>query len=312
MESQVPRIVIASDRSNSGKTLISSGIMKALSKRMKVRGFKVGPDFIDPGYHKIATGSPSFNLDLFMMGSDNVIKTLLKYSPGYDISVIEGVMGLYDGIGIEFSTYKLSELTKTPIVLVMDCSNVSTTVGAIIEGLKKYRNARVEGVIFNKVGSSKHFEYCKEATTIPVLGFIPWDKSIQIPSRHLGLYTVEGYREAERVINNAAKLIEENVDLDKLIEIANSTEQIELNNNHKDLNETANENKKVAAIAYDQAFSFYYTENLDRISEKYKIEFFSPINNEKIDEAEFIYIGGGYPELFMKELEASTTTIKWI
>ncbi|TRM81011.1 cobyrinic acid a,c-diamide synthase, partial [Sulfolobus sp. A20-N-F6] len=192
------RILIASDRSNSGKTLIASGIMRALSKKMKVRGFKAGPDFIDPGYHKIATGYPSINLDLWMMGEENVKKSLSKYMKGFDVGVIEGVMGLYDGIETSFSTYELAKVTKTPIILVINCSNISSTVGAIVKGLKLYRkDVDVKGVIFNKIGSQTHYNYCKRAIEddVEVLGYIPYDKSLEVKSRHLGLLTIEDNKE---------------------------------------------------------------------------------------------------------------------
>ncbi|QIW23237.1 cobyrinate a,c-diamide synthase [Sulfolobus sp. S-194] len=306
-----PRIIISSDRSNSGKTIISSALMRVLSRKMKVRGFKAGPDFIDPKYHTLATGVSSINLDLWLMGIDGVKKSLLRYGKGYDIGIIEGVMGLYDGIDVNYSTYELSEVTKTPIILVVNCNNVSSTIGAIVKGLKDYRNARISGVIFNQIGSETHYNYCKNSVKeIQVLGYIKYDRNFSIPSRHLGLFTTEDFKEAENILQSVSKAIEEAVDIDKIIEIANSAEELQEVDeitHDKGLN-----NKDIAAIAYDSAFSFYYSENIDLLRNKYQVEFFSPLLNEKIDNPALIYIGGGYPELHLNDLEKSNTTIRWI
>ncbi|AWR97176.2 hydrogenobyrinic acid a,c-diamide synthase (glutamine-hydrolyzing) [Acidianus sulfidivorans JP7] len=308
---KVPRILISSDRSNSGKTTITAGLMRALSKKMKVRPFKAGPDFIDPGYHKIATGNPSINLDLYIMGEENVKKSLVKYSKNYDIGIIEGVMGLYDGINLDYSTYQLSKVTKTPIILIINCEDIGSTAGAIAYGLKNFANAKIEGVIFNKISSNTHFEYCKNSVKdIKVLGYIPFSKDLKIPSRHLGLFTIEGYN-PENIISESSKLIEQYVDLDSIIEIANNSEDITISMDEDKENEETS-NKKIAAIAYDSAFSFYYTENIDRIKKSYNVKFFSPLNNETVEDADFIYLGGGYPELYLEDLEKSSKTKNWI
>jgi hydrogenobyrinic acid a,c-diamide synthase (glutamine-hydrolysing) (EC 6.3.5.9)/cobyrinate a,c-diamide synthase (EC 6.3.5.-) len=132
------------------------------------------------------------------MGEDGVKQTLAKYSKGYHLGIIEGVMGLYDGVDTRYSTYELSKITHTPIVLVINCSSLASTAGAIIKGLKEYGNANVKGVIFNQVGSTTHFNYCKRSVPedIEVLGYINFDKQLTIPSRHLGLYTTEGLQQS--------------------------------------------------------------------------------------------------------------------
>lgn len=306
---EFPRIIISSDRSDSGKTLISSAIMKLLSKSLKVRAFKAGPDFIDPKYHKIATSNPSINLDLWIMGKEGVINSLLRYGKGYDIGVIEGVMGLYDGVDIEYSTYHLSEITKTPIILVINCGNVSSTVGAIVRGLKYYNNAKVVGVILNQIGSESHLRYCKNSIKdVDVIGYLKYDKRFNIPSRHLGLYTTEDYKEAEELINNVSEELQKTIDIDKIIDIARLASDL------PELSEMdeKNEDKKVAAIAYDSAFNFYYEENLDILRKKYNLKFFSPLLNETVDDVSLIYIGGGYPELHLTDLERSDKTKSWL
>ena len=283
--------------------------MRALSKTVKVAPFKAGPDFIDPGYHRIATGVHSANLDLWLMGEEEVKRALVRYSKGFDVSVIEGVMGLYDGVGMKYSTYELSEVTKTPIVLLVNCSNISTTAAAIVHGLKTFRNARVRGVIFNMVGSEKHFSYCKEGLEgVKVLGYIPYSKELKVPSRHLGLVTVEDLKEAERVIKTASELVESYVDLDGLKEIAEDAEDLEV----EDEEEHGEAPKGRAAVAYDQAFSFYYRDNLEVLRRYFEVEFFSPLRGKTVEDADFIYIGGGYPELHLKDLESSTRTKDWL
>ena len=283
--------------------------MRALSKTVKVVPFKAGPDFIDPGYHRVATGVHSANLDLWLMGEEEVKRALVRYSKGFDVSVIEGVMGLYDGVGMKYSTYELSEITKTPIVLLVNCSNLSTTAAAIVHGLKTFRNARVEGVIFNMVGSEKHFSYCKEGLEgVKVLGYVPYSKELKVPSRHLGLVTVEDLKEAERVIKTASELVESYVDLDGLKEISEDAEELGVEDEEK-REETP---KGKAAVAYDQAFSFYYRDNLEVLRRYFEVEFFSPLRGETVEDADFIYIGGGYPELHLKDLESSTQTKVWL
>ena len=308
---EFPRIIISSDRSDSGKTLFSSALMRLLSKKLKVRGFKAGPDFIDPKYHKIASGVPSINLDLWMMGEQGVIRSLSKYGKGYDLGIIEGVMGLYDGIDIEYSTYKLSLVTKTPIILLINCSNVSSTVGAIIKGLKEYGNANVKGVVFNQIRSESHYNYCRNSVKdVPVLGYVKFDEKFVIPSRHLGLYTTEDYKEAEETIKRAAESIEKTVDIGKILEIAHTASLLPDEDLERGKNE--NERNKIAAIAYDSAFNFYYEENIDLLRKKYEIRLFSPLMNETVENADLIYIGGGYPELHLPDLEKSHKTIGWI
>lgn len=309
---ELPRIIISSDRSDSGKTLFSSALMRLFSKNLKVRGFKAGPDFIDPKYHKIASGLPSINLDLWLMGEEGVIKSLVKYGKGTDMGIIEGVMGLYDGVETKYSTYQLSLVTKTPIILVINCYNVGSTAGAIIKGLKEYGNVNISGVVFNQIASETHYNYCKKSVvdSIPVLGYIKYDKKFMVPSRHLGLYTTEDYKDADELIKYMAENIENTVDLEKIHQIASSAEPLP---DYVLEHEESNSKKiGVAAVAYDSAFNFYYEENLDFLRRKYDIKTFSPLRNETVNNADLIYIGGGYPELHLQDLERSYLTKNWI
>jgi len=305
---EFPRIIISSDRSNSGKTLITAGLIKALSKKYKIRAYKAGPDFIDPMYLKVASGYPAINLDLWLMGEDGVIKTLSKYAKGFELGVIEGVMGLYDGVGIKYSTYEISQVTKTPILLIINCSNIGSTAAAIVKGLKEYKKANIRGVIFNFIGSDTHLNYCRESIETEVIGYVKYDKKFIIPSRHLGLFTVDDFRQTENIINEIAKEIERNVDLDLLLEIAKESPPIP-----RPEEEETDLKKGKAYIALDSAFNFYYEDNINFLRKKFEVEFFSPLNNDiPKEDAEVIYIGGGYPELHLEELEKATGTKKWI
>jgi cobyrinic acid a,c-diamide synthase len=308
------RLIISSDRSNSGKTLVTAGLMRVLSRKMKVRPFKIGPDFIDIGYHKIATGVPSINLDLWMMSDDGVKRSLIKYSKGFDISIIEGVMGFYDGIDLNYSTYEVAKVTKTPVILVINCKDLSSTAGAIVYGLLNYKKDNlIKGVIFNKIASKSHFEYCSRSLPEGIinLGYIPYLNELNIPSRHLGLITIEDYyQKIETVIQQISEIIQENINIEKLIEISEDAKKLEVDYYDKVKDNKSKKGK--AAIAMDSAFSFYYTENIELLKEHFNLEFFSPLSNEIVKDADFIYLGGGYPELHLNELERAESTKAWI
>jgi len=281
--------------------------MKILSKNSKVRGYKVGPDFIDPKFHELATGYPSINLDYFISG-DMIKDYFLRYGNGFDYGIVEGVMGLYDGLGGDFSTFHISNYLGLPIVLVIDCGYSSTTASAIIHGLKYFGNADIRGVIFNNVASKSHHDDCaiKLPPGVIDLGYIKHDNEINIKSRHLGLYLPDS--STVEKIKRASDLVEEQIDINLLTSIMEDFETME----NKDNTLLDSQDKPKAAIALDDAFSFYYTSNLDLIRQHYRIEFFSPLRNEVVEDAQLIYIGGGYPELFPKYLHDSQKTISWL
>lgn len=299
-------ITIAADRSNSGKTTISLGLMWLLRKYGKVRGFKVGPDFIDPKFHEVATGVPSVNLDYYLMG-DKIREYFLEYSKNMDFGIVEGVMGLYDGMGGKYSTYDVSSHLRIPIIAVIDCSFNSTTSSAIVHGLKNFRNADLRGVIFNNVASPSHYKDCSIDLPEGVknLGYVKHKGDISIKSRHLGLILPD--ESTTDKIKIASEALEENVDIGSLISIMEDIEGYST-----DMQEDGKEEKPLAAIAYDDAFSFYYKLSLDSISRKFNIRYFSPLRNETVEDADFIYIGGGYPELFPETLEKNSRTKEWL
>ncbi|MEG1870646.1 MAG: cobyrinate a,c-diamide synthase [Peptostreptococcaceae bacterium] len=295
-------IIISSNCSGGGKTTFTLGLMKLLkNKGYDVQGYKVGPDYIDSGFHSEITGKQSRNLDLHLMGEDGVKASFSRGSG--DFGIIEGVMGLYDGVGVteKGSTYNISNmLGDVPIVLVLTPKAQVATLAAEINGIKNFKNANIIGVVFNAV-SSKFYELLKSTVElncdVKVLGYIPKDDSIKLESRHLGLVQSVEVNNMIEKIERCAQLIEENIDLTYLIE---KSKEVKLEIEDK----FHLENKKMnIAIAYDEAFRFYYKENLELLEELGKVTYFSPIRDERLPEnIDFLYLGGGYPEVFKEEL----------
>ncbi len=217
----LPRLVVAAPASGHGKTTVATGLMAALRERgLVVSGHKVGPDYIDPGYHALATGRPGRNLDPVLCGEDLIVPLLRHGAAGADIAVIEGVMGLYDGRGLtgEGSTAHVAALTGSPVLLVVDASAQGRSVAALVSGFAAYDPAiRIGGVVLNRVGSDRHEEILRAAlasTGVPVLGALRREDSVAVPSRHLGLVpAAERAAAAERAVRALASLVAHSVDL---------------------------------------------------------------------------------------------------
>ena len=305
------KILIAGTGSGVGKTTISLGIMQALTKRnLKVQPYKVGPDYIDPSYHTFITNRYSRNLDSYMLDDEKIKYIVKNSSKDADISVIEGVMGLYDGYGIDLddctSSYT-SKLLKTPVILVINAKAMASSAAAMVLGYKMLdENVNIAGVITNNVRSESHYLLLKEAiekyTGVEVLGYFPPNKEFSLESRHLGLIPSVEMDSLKTKFNNLADEIEKYIDIDRIIEIAES-EEFDTSFNLQEFIDEHNCKDKTIAIAYDKAFNFYYRENIE-LFEKLgmKIEYFSPINDKEVPVCDYIYIGGGFPEIFAKEL----------
>ena len=298
-------IIISSNCSGGGKTTFTLGLMKALKNRkLDVQGYKVGPDYIDTAFHKEVTKKSSRNLDTFLMGKDGTIKSYLKGSG--NVGIIEGVMGLYDGIGAseKASTYEISKLLgNMPIILILSPSGQSASLCAEINGFKNYRNANIVGVVLNSI-SEKYYNLLKHAIEenceTKVFGYIPKEQKISLSSRHLGLVQSMEILNLEEKLDICGKLIEEYVDLDGII---NEMQEFQINSEINMSNELNNKSLRIG-VALDKAFSFYYKDNLELLEELGEIIYFSPINDKTLPiNIDFIYIGGGYPEVFKKELE---------
>jgi len=308
-------IIISSNCSGGGKTTFTLGLMKALKNRkLDVQGYKVGPDYIDPAFHKEVTKKASRNLDTFLMGEEGVINSYLKGRG--DVGIIEGVMGLYDGIGTseKASTYDVSKLLgNMPIILVLSPKGQSASLCAEINGFKNYRNANIVGVVLNAI-SEKYYNLLKyaieENCNVKVFGYIPKETKISLSSRHLGLVQSMEIINLEEKLDICCKLMEEHIDLDGIV---NEMYKFEVSNEYQIENEVLkysneknnfeNRNFKIG-VALDKAFSFYYKDNLELLEQFGEIIYFSPINDKALPEnLDFLYIGGGYPEVFKEALE---------
>jgi len=298
----IPRIVIAGTHSGCGKTTIASGIMAALTQRgLKVQPFKVGPDFIDPSYHTRICKRISRNLDPFMMGEEGCIDTFTRATEGADIAVIEGVMGLYDGVdgSDTASTAHVARILKAPVILVVDAKGMSRSVHALIDGYRNYDpTISFSGVIINRIGSPRHRSMIEPSLTIPAFGYIPRKEDLAVESRHLGLKMAHESTRMEEF----GKIIEETCDLDALLGAAHQAPPPK-----KPIN-SGKENQKIHAtigVAFDNAFCFYYQDNLDRLQMAgAELVFFSPMTGN-LPDVDAVYLGGGYPELHLAALESS-------
>lgn len=314
-EQNMKSIIISSNSSGGGKTTLTLGIMKALIGRgYDVQGYKVGPDYIDAAFHRKVTGRASRNLDTYLMGEDGV---KASYSRGTgDIGIIEGVMGLYDGKGVtsEYSTASIAKLLKLPILLVITPKAQSLTLCAEIKGIIDFENADIAGVILNNVNES-YFKLLKTIIEknydIKVFGYLPHTEGIELKSRHLGLVQSSEIEDIDVKIEKLGCLLEKYVDLDAVIKIFTSTENFK---ESIDLDRFHLKNIGLrTAVAYDRAFSFYYKENLELLEELGEVVFFSPLKDKSLpDDIDFLYLGGGYPEVFIDELEANESMLQSI
>ncbi|KXG09232.1 Cobyrinate a,c-diamide synthase [Anoxybacillus sp. P3H1B] len=303
------RMVIAGTGSGVGKTTITIGVMAALKKKgYTVQGFKCGPDYIDPTYHAAVTGRPSRNLDSWMGGEDIVKAVCQKGGEGADIAVIEGVMGFFDGkqaTSIEGSTAEISLLTKSPVLLVVDCSGMARSAAAVVRGFQLLdERVHIAGVIANRVGSEGHFRLVKAAIEqecgIPVIGYLQKQDDLHIPERHLGLVPSIERGELDHFFAKLGERIAQTIDLDRLLQLAQAPE---LEVKPSFLSSDAVSSVRIA-VAKDAAFHFYYPENLEML-EAYgaKLMFFSPLAGETVpDDSDGLYIGGGFPEEFAEQL----------
>ena len=310
-------IVISGTRSGVGKTTISTAIMGALDD---VAPFKTGPDYIDPRFHEFITGRNSYNLDIFMCGEENVRELFRKKSKDR-IGVVEGVMGLYDGLGHSLdngSTAHLSRILGLPVILVVDAKGGSTSVAAQVLGYKNLDpQVSIGGVILNNVGSEKLYRMLAEGveqyTGIECVGYFPNNPDINLGSRHLGLKQAEEMEELSATLDKLRSMAREYIDLERIVQIAgeNSFAEKTLAQRNEAEPQSSYRGMKVA-VARDEAFSFYYRYNLELLEERgMEIEYFSPLANEAVPEGtEFIYIGGGYPENFVELLSKNTRTME--
>lgn len=306
-----PRVMFAATRSGSGKTTVTCGVLAALKKQnIKVQAYKCGPDYIDPMFHRTVLGIDTGNLDTFFAGADAIGRILARDTKEADLVVMEGVMGYYDGVGgttTMASSYELSKVTKTPVVLIVDAKGASVTLAAIIRGIMEYKkDSRIVGVILNRVlpmfySRIKHV--IETECGIPVLGYLPEDASFAVPSRHLGLLQPDEMQKQRDWVETVAKAARKTIDIDGILEIAAQAEMLQI---QKATGET--EKSKFPAgyrigVARDAAFSFYYRENLRMLEDMgATLVYFSPLTDAHVSEVDALIFGGGYPELYAKQL----------
>ncbi|MEA1967833.1 MAG: cobyrinate a,c-diamide synthase [Thermodesulfobacteriota bacterium] len=350
--------VIAGTGSGSGKTTASLAIMAYLASRgYKVAPFKVGPDFIDPGHHTALTGKTSRNLDSWMLSREYNQKVFATGAEGADIAVVEGVMGLFDGYsGVceAGSTAQMAKWLNLPVVLVVDARSMARSAAAIVQGFENFDpDLNFAGVIFNKTGSSAHYQYLKEAVLaackMKPLGFLPRNEKIALPERHLGLITANEHILSSDTLAELVSMIDKNTSVMELVknlsdidfspgvrtdacsnldsasltQISDSGLQAsDAGSQVSDAGFHALDSRLASAsspptriaIAKDKAFCFYYQENIEFLEKSgAEIVFFSPLSDAHLPEnIHGIYLGGGYPELFAKQLSANFTLLKEI
>ncbi|ACX51355.1 cobyrinic acid a,c-diamide synthase [Ammonifex degensii KC4] len=308
------RLVVAGAESGSGKTTVTLGLMAAFRRRgLKVQGFKVGPDYIDPGFHTAVTGRVARNLDPWLMPEEVLCELFLRGSRGADLAIVEGVMGLYDGRGslTEGSTAELSKILRAPVVLVVAARGMSTSAAAVVLGFKAFDpEVRLEGVIFTGVGSEKHARLLREVVEsrvgVKVFGCLPRLPELELPSRHLGLVPAAERSDLKEYAARLADVVEANLDLDGCLTLASTAPPL-LPPATSLFPPSPRAPQARIAVAYDQAFSFYYPENLELL-EAFGAEIapFSPCEASTLPEgSSALYLGGGFPEVFAHKLSAN-------
>ena len=311
MQKNFPRIIIAATQSGAGKTTITSGILAALKKRgLNVQAYKVGPDYIDTGFHEIASGKPSINLDSWLVGEKTLLQNFFTPSTASETALIEGVMGLYDGgVGGVSSTAQIARILRCPIILVIDAKSMGTSAAAVALGFREFdKNINLAGVILNRVGSDSHKKIIVDALekiNIKCFGAIRRNAEFILPERHLGLVPTAENNFTE-VIEKICATVESEVDIDAILEVANSAPVMSINNSLVPSASCLLPKIKIA-VAKDAAFNFYYEESLNELKKLgAEIVYFSPLESETLPESiSGLIIGGGFPEMFAEKLQAN-------
>jgi len=322
------RAMIAAGQSGSGKTLITCGLLSVLKDRgINIRSFKCGPDYIDPMFHKKVLGLNSENLDSYFSEPDDIRRIIAKKGEGY--ALIEGVMGIYDGMSVDSikaSAYDIASISDTPIILIIDASHIGRTVISQIKGILHDDKLRlIKAIILNRISTGYYKKLKPYLETslaeegyedVICVGGIPKVDNVNIDSRHLGLKLPDEIDDIKNQIDIVAKVINENCDIDKIIQIMESAKAIicDTENNKEQRSFQISEEEPILAVAHDEAFCFYYKEYLELLErEGLRIKFFSPIYDEKLpDKAAGLLLGGGYPELYLEKLSKNASMLESI
>lgn len=313
--------MIAAPKSGSGKTTITCALLQILKDMgQSVVAYKCGPDYIDPMFHQKVIDIPSKNLDTFFTGEEETRKLFLEHRNEREFAVLEGVMGLFDGLGgmkEEGSTYHLAKVTKTPIILVVDAKGMGPSIIPLIHGFLEYdKEHLIKGVILNRMSKS-YYETIKpiieEELDVVVIGYFPDYKQFHIESRHLGLMLPHELENIKEQLKEVSEKLQNTVSIEKVIQIAREAKELESSYSRLHTKKDSYSNEKpIIAVARDEAFCFYYEDNI-RLLQEYgaQIEYFSPIHDKKLPRrCSGILLGGGYPELYGEELSRNTDMLK--
>ncbi len=306
----IPSVVIGGVASGVGKTTVTIGLLAALRRRgLTVQPFKVGPDFIDPGFHRLASGRPSRNLDAWMLTRSYCLESVARHAADADLAVVEGVMGLFDGAegkSDEGSTAQMAKWLGAPVILVVDAERMARSGAAVVLGFERFDpDLHLAGVIFNQIAGEGHYRFLVEGlagvTEAEPLGYLPRREDLTLPERHLGLVTARERSFSETFFGRLARTFEETVDVDRLVAMARSQVLPQAA-------ATASRHQVRARIgvALDHAFQFYYPENLELLEAAgAELIYWSPIHDRSLPSVDALYLGGGYPEVHARELAAN-------
>ncbi|WP_251441038.1 cobyrinate a,c-diamide synthase [Veillonella intestinalis] len=308
----IPRVVIAGTNSGVGKTTIVAGLLAAFYEQgKKVQAFKVGPDYIDPGFHKLASGRDCYNLDTWLVPPQKMKPFFADMAGDAELAIIEGVMGLYDGgrEGVS-STAEIAKSLEAPVILVIDCKAMGESAAAIAKGFKEYDpTVNLAGVLLNRIGSDNHehmIRVAMERLGIPVIGVIRRDERMHSPERHLGLTPVTEVN-PQTALDTIREAIKQSVDLTALVKLAEAAPAVMV---PEIVAKASAEPKVRIGVAYDEAFSFYYPASLQALADEgADLVYFSPLTDMELPSVDAVLFGGGFPEMFLTQLSENQSML---
>ncbi|MBO8137115.1 MAG: hydrogenobyrinic acid a,c-diamide synthase (glutamine-hydrolyzing) [Desulfotomaculum sp.] len=323
-QNSVPRILIAAPQGRSGKTTITVGLVAAFTARgIKVQPFKKGPDFIDPSWLTRVAGRTCRNLDPYLMDRDIIRASFANHSQGADISIVEGAMGLFDGVDVEGSgsAAEIAKIIKAPVILVVNCARMTRSVAAMVNGYRYFDpDVNVAGVILNNVARSRHENILRSSIEkycdIPVLGAMPKGKQYTIPDRHLGLIPAAEDQSLHQAVERVAEAAEKYLDLDKIMEVASQAPALDIETElpkalpaiKRPRDIKGDSDRPLIGVMLDRSFTFYYPENLEALhGSGAELVAIDALNDTKLPDLDALFIGGGFPEVLAGELEKNNS-----
>lgn len=316
-----PQFLIGGATSGSGKTVFALGLLRAMKKRgIKVQSYKCGPGFMDTQLHAISSGTDSVNLDSWFAGRTHLQYVYNKYGEKADVCMIEGNSALFDGYRrMQGSSAEMAQVVSVPVILVVNARSAAYSVAPMLYGYKLFRpQVKIVGVVFTHVSSPTHFSYLKDACTdagLSSLGYIPFDESLKLPQRHTAL-TQSVRSEIEGVADKAASYVEQNIDIDRILKMCMRIFPCEYTLPYtSDVEESGTNYSGIykplkISVARDSAFNLFYKENIDRLSAIGNITYFSPLYSNNLPESDIVYLPGGFPEMFARQLHRRKTLMK--